>query len=120
MKLSVRLTRETIEGINDLKKILEEESQFAGLSLTNGFVVNYAYQESKEINWNSLISTKCTSKERKDILEIKTNLTLSQATIDGINELKKELPQYLENISHITTSYVILLVIRSALMQRAK
>lgn len=118
MKLSVRLARETIQGINELKRILEEDSQFAGLSLTNGFVVNQAYQEAKNSDWKTVIETKRVPKDSKEILEVKTNLTLSQATIEGINEMKKELPQYLESVSYVTTSYVIRLIIRGALIHR--
>lgn len=118
MKLSVRLARETIQGISELKGILEEDSRFAGLSLTNGFVVNQAYQEAKNSDWKTVIGTKRVPKDSKEILEVKTNLTLSQATIDGINEMKKELPQYFEDVSYVTTSYVIRLIIRGALILR--
>ena len=119
MKLSVRLARETIHGINELKEILDKEDRYKGTSLTNGFVVNQAYEETKEINWEDVISVKRIPKDSKEILEVKTNLTLSQATIDGINELKKELPQYLD-VSYVTTSFVIRLIIRGALLLRDK
>lgn len=117
MKLSVRLARETIHGINELKDILEKEDRYKGTSLTNGFVVNQAYEETKKINWEDVISAKRIPKDNKEILEVKTNLTLSQATIDGINELKQELPQYLD-VSYVTTSFVIRLIIRGALLLR--
>lgn len=120
MKLSVRLARETMQGINELKEILEEDIQFAGLSLSNGFVVNQAYQEAKDSDWEIIIETKRRGKQTKEILEVKTNLTLSQATIDGINELKKILPQYFEDISYVTTSFVICLIIIAALLKRDK
>ena len=120
MKLSVRLARETMQGINELKEILEDDIQFSGLSLSNGFVVNQAYQEAKDSDWEIIIETKRRGKQTKEILEVKTNLTLSQATIDGINELKKVLPQYFEEISYVTTSFVIRLIIRAALIKRDK
>lgn len=117
MTLSVRLARETIHGINELKDILEKEDRYKGTSLTNGFVVNQAYEETKKINWKDVISAKRIPKDNKEILEVKTNLTLSQATIDGINELKQELPQYLD-VSYVTTSFIIRLIIRGTLLLR--
>lgn len=121
MRLSVRLAKETIEGINELKEILEKDGLYTGLNLTNGFVVNQAYQETKNSDWKTIIETKRIPKNNVDKrnLELKTNLNLSQEVIDGINELKKELPEYLE-VSYVTTSYVIRLIIRGALLNRDK
>ncbi|EAC9603103.1 hypothetical protein KEB92_001471 [Listeria monocytogenes] len=118
MKLSVRLARETIHGINELKNLLEKEDRYKGTSLTNGFVVNQAYDETKDTaNWKKVIKTIRHPKDDKEILEVKTNLTLSQATIDGINDLKKIFPEYLD-VSYVTTSFVIRIIIRGALILR--
>lgn len=121
MRLSVRLAKETIQGINELKEILERDSLYTGLNLTNGFVVNQAYQETKNSNWKTIIETKRIPQNNVDKrnLELKTNLNLSQEVVDGINELKKELPDYLY-VSYVTTSYVIRLIIRGALLNRDK
>jgi len=119
MRLSVRLAKETLHGINELKEILGRDSLYTGLNLTNGFVVNKAYQETKNSDWKTIIETKRVPQQNVDKkpLEVKTNLTLSQEVIDGINELKKEIPSYLD-VSYVTTSYIIRLIIRGALLNR--
>jgi len=121
LRLSVRLAGETIQGIIEIKKLLENETVYAGLNLTNGFVVNQVYQETKNSDCQLTIKTKRFPKGNVDKgnLEVKTNLTLSQETIDGINRLKKELPDYLD-VSYVTTSYVIRLIIKVALLNRGK
>lgn len=120
MKLSVRLARETTLGIAELKKSLESEDRYKGINLTNGFVVNQAYDETKDIqDWEEIINAIRPSKEEKENLDLKTNLTLSQATIDGINKLKSILPNYLE-VSYVTTSFVIRIIVRAALILRDK
>lgn len=120
MRLSVRLARETIEGISELKDILENESQYSGLRLTNGFVVGIAYEETKDINWEKVIEAKRVPKNNVDkkSLEIKTNLVLRQDVFDGINDLKKVLPQFLSEVSYVTTSYAIRIMVRAALLKR--
>lgn len=120
MRLSVRLARETIEGISELKSILEQESIYSELRLTNGFVVGVAYEETKSVNWEKVINTKRVPKNNVDrkSLEIKTNLVLRQDVIEGINNLKKILPQYLPEVSYVTTSYVIRIMVRAALLKR--
>jgi len=121
MRLSVRLAKETIQGINELKEILERDVLYTGLNLTNGFVVNQAYQETKNCDWETIIKKKRIPKNNVDKrnLELKTNLNLSQEVLDGITELKKELPVYLD-VSYVTTSYVIRLIIKGALLNRDK
>ena len=120
MRLSVRLARETIEGISELKSILEQESVYSELRLTNGFVVGMAYEETKNVNWEKVINTKRVPKNNVDrnSLDIKTNLVLRQDVIEGINNLKKVLPQYLPEVSYVTTSYVIRVMVRAALLKR--
>jgi hypothetical protein len=54
----------------------------------------------------------------KKNLELQTNLDLSQETIDGINQLKKILPQYLPKLSYVTTSFVIRIIVRSVLLKK--
>ena len=45
MKLSVRLALETLQNIEELKKIISKEN-FGELKITNGFVVNQAFRET--------------------------------------------------------------------------
>lgn len=120
MRLAVRLARETKSGINELKEILKNEPLYSGLNLTNGFVVNQAYLETKESDWEMVIKNPRIPKDNidKKNLELQTNLDLSQDTIDGINELKRILPQYLPKVSYVTTSYVIRIIVRSALLKK--
>ncbi|MDF9412411.1 hypothetical protein E1B06_11970 [Brevibacillus laterosporus] len=120
MRLAVRLARETKSGINELKEILKSEPLYSGLNLTNGFVVNQAYLETKNSDWEMVIKNPRIPKDNidKKNLELQTNLDLSQETIDGINELKKILPQYLPKVSYVTTSYVIRIIVRSALLKK--
>lgn len=120
MRLSVRLARETVEGISELKSILEQESIYSELRLTNGFVVGVAYEETKDVNWEKVINTKRVPKNNVDrkSLDIKTNLVLRQDVVEGINDLKKILPQYLNEVSYVTTSYVIRVMVRAALLKR--
>lgn len=119
MRLSVRLAKETLDGIHELKEILKKDDLYTGLKLTNGFVVKKAYQETKGSNWEDVLKAERVPKnnvnEKK--LELKTNLNLSQEVIDGINELKKILPNYL-TVSYVTTSFVIRIIIRAALLKR--
>jgi hypothetical protein len=120
MRLSVRLARETVEGISELKSILEQESIYSELRLTNGFVVGIAYEETKDVNWEKVINTKRVPKNNVDrkSLDIKTNLVLRQDVVEGINDLKKILPQYLNEVSYVTTSYVIRVMVRASLLKR--
>ncbi|AYB40076.1 hypothetical protein [Brevibacillus laterosporus] len=120
MRLAVRLAIETKSGINELKEILKSEPLYSGLNLTNGFVVNQAYLETKDSDWEMVIKNPRIPKDNidKKNLELQTNLDLSQETIDGINELKKILPQYLPKVSYVTTSYVIRIIVRSALLKK--
>lgn len=120
MRLSVRLARETIEGISELKSILEQESIYTGLRLTNGFVVGIAYEETKDVDWQKVLQTKRVPKNNVDrkSLEVKTNLVLRQEVVDGITDLKNLFPQYLTEVSYVTTSYVIRIMVRAALLKR--
>ncbi|KLA32178.1 hypothetical protein [Bacillus cereus] len=68
MKLSVRLARETMHGIKELKDIIEKEDRYRGIILPNGFVVNQAYEETKKINREDFISAKRIPKDNKEIL----------------------------------------------------
>ena len=125
MRLSVRLAKETIDGISELKQNLENESTYSGLRITNGFVVGIAYEETKDFandTWGEVIRTKRIPKNNVDkkSLEIKTNLVLSQDVVDGINKKKKILPNYLPEVSYVTTSYVIRVMVRAALLKRER
>ncbi len=125
MRLSVRLARETLGGISELKNELEKESTYSGLRLTNGFVVGMAFEETKDFEdelWGQIINTKRVPRNNVDrnSLEVKTNLVLNQDVIDGIDRLKQVLPKYLPEISYVTTSYVIRVVVRAALLNRDK
>lgn len=120
MRLGVRLAAETKNGINELKTILKNEKEYEGLNITNGFAVNRAFIETKGSDWEKIIKSPeiITKNVDKKNLNIQTNLDVSQETIDEINELKKVFPKYLPQISYVTTSYVIRIVIRSALLKR--
>ncbi|GLF91628.1 hypothetical protein [Bacillus altitudinis] len=54
----------------------------------------------------------------KKNLELQTNLDLSQEIIDGINELKEMFPEYLPMVSYLTISYVIRIIVRSAMIKK--
>lgn len=123
MRLSVRLAKETLDGISELKSELEKETIYSGLRLTNGFVVGIAFEETKkfqEETWNQIINTKRVPKNDVDrnALNIKTNLVLNQSVVDGINKLKTIFPRYLSEVSYVTTSYVIRVMVRAALLKR--
>ena len=47
MRLALRLAQETKENIEALKQVLIESDDYAGLNLTNGFVVNQAYKDTQ-------------------------------------------------------------------------
>ncbi|NQI83810.1 hypothetical protein HO589_00410 [Streptococcus suis] len=120
MRLAVRLARETRDNINSLKEEIKATGEFDNLHLTNGFVVNQAYLDSKKItaeqNWDKVLKF-CSQVEERSAPKTRTDLQVNQTTIDGIAELKKILPQHTET-SYVTTSFVIRMIVRGSLLVR--
>lgn len=120
MRLAVRLAIETRNSIGALKEEIKATGEFDNLYLTNGFVVNQAYLDSKKItdeqNWDKVLKFGSQVEERS-APKTRTDLQVNQTTIDGIAELKKILPQYTET-SYVTTSFVIRMIVRGSLLIR--
>ena len=120
MRLAVRLAIETRNSIDALKKEIKATWEFDNLHLTNGFVVNQAYLDSKKItaekNWDKVLKFGSQVEERS-APKTRTDLQVNQTTIDGIAELKKILPLYTET-SYVTTSFVIRMIVRGSLLVR--
>nr|WP_014573487.1 hypothetical protein [Lactococcus cremoris]AEV59858.1 hypothetical protein [Lactococcus cremoris] len=120
MRLAVRLAIETRESINTLKEEIKSTGEFDNLHLTNGFVVNQAYLDSKKITsekkWDKVLKFGSQVEER-NAPKTRTDLQVNQTTIDGITELKKVLSQYTET-GYITTSFVIKMIVRGSLLVR--
>ena len=123
MRLSVRLARETLEGIEELKKAISVEPVYKGLRITNGFVVDKAFNETSDYNnreWEQVIKSNRTPNEEleKDKLEVKTNLILNKQTVKGINHLKEIFPSLdVLSVSYVTNSYVIRQIVKGALLK---
>lgn len=120
MRLAVRLAIETRDSIKALKEEIKATGEFDNLYLTNGFVVNQAYLDSKKItaeqNWDKVLKFGSQVEERS-APKTRTDLQVNQTTIDGIAELKKILPQYTET-SYVTTSFIIRMIVRGSLLIR--
>lgn len=120
MRLAVRLAIETRNSIDALKKEIKATGEFDNLHLTNGFVVNQAYLDSKKITaeqkWDKVLKFGSQVEERS-APKTRTDLQVNQTTIDGIAELKKILPLYTET-SYVTTSFVIRMIVRGSLLVR--
>ncbi|NKC59071.1 hypothetical protein HED34_03730 [Vagococcus fluvialis] len=126
MRLSIRLAKETLEGIEELKKIISIKPMYKGLRITNGFVVDKAFNETSNFNkndWEQVIKSNRTPNEtlKKDKLEIKTNLLLDEQTVKGINYLKELFPTLdVLSVSYVTNSYVIRQIVKGALLKHDK
>lgn len=120
MRLSVRLSTETLQGINKLKQIDTVREKFDGLRITNGNIVNHIFQnvfKEDDINWVEIInSTPIYFEDNISTDEIKTNLTVSDEVVKQIDELKEILPQY-TGTSYVTVPFVIRIVVRAYLLQ---
>lgn len=120
MRLAVRMAIETRNSIEILKNELKESGNFDNLRITNGFIVNMAYIDSKLITknskWSKVVSLASQIDERKSP-KTRTDLQVNQTTIDGIIALKQILPQY-TNTNYVTTSFVIKMIIMGSLLIR--
>ncbi len=120
MRLAIRLAIETRNSIEALKEEIKETGNFEGLVLTNGFIVNQACLDCKSITednkWEIVLEAGSQVDERI-APKTRTDLNVSQETIDGINKLKEILPQYTET-SYVTTSFVIKMMVRGSLLKR--
>lgn len=121
MKLSVRLALETLQNIEELKKIISKEN-FGELKITNGFVVNQAFRETiGNTDWKKIIQETSPLVQKKygklEDMPLKTNLTINEETKSYIDELKIEFPKYTDT-NYVTVSYIIRIVVRAALLKR--
>lgn len=121
MKLSVRLALETLQNIEELKKIISKEN-FGELKITNGFVVNQAFRETiGNTDWKKIIQETSPLVQKKygklEDMPLKTNLTINDETKSFIDELKIEFPKYTDT-NYVTVSYIIRIVVRAALLKR--
>lgn len=121
MKLSVRLALETLQNIEELKKIISKEN-FGELKITNGFVVNQAFRETiGNTDWKKIIQETSPLVQKKygklEDMPLKTNLTINDETKSYIDELKIEFPKYTDT-NYVTVSYIIRIVVRAALLKR--
>ena len=121
MRLALRLAQETKENIEALKQVLIESDDYAGLNLTNGFVVNQAYKDTQLLTeqdrWHEVIK-KGNISNNKPLKEKHTDLNVTKNTIDGINELKTVLHKYFPESAYLTTSFAIRIMVRGALLLR--
>lgn len=114
MKVTVRLSNETMQSIEKLKCYFEKDNRYSGLRLTNGNIVNNCFQliDTKTDLEKVIKSEPIIFKEdNKLVKEIKTNLTLNEDTINKIEKLKIEMPK-LTGTSYVTTPYIIRMVVR--------
>lgn len=126
MRLTVRLALDTLCGIQELKEELEKEELNIGLNLTNGFVVNQAYYDTKGVDWKKVLESPMKFDLTKDVSSASTrnNLNLQPTVINGIAELKKELLFIINDlrpanpIKYVTTGYVIRIIIKGSLLIR--
>lgn len=122
MRLTVRLSMDTIRWINELEKIYSIE--FGNLTLGQGHVVSKAYHCLK-IKYGNLVNVdketweqfktyspkvKATSIENYNGM---TSLNLSDETLEGIKEMQRILPDIFGG-KRINTGYCIQLIVKSA------
>jgi len=127
MKIGIRLSREAMSGIEELKKIYQESDALDEMRITNGATIGLALRELKKTNslenwdWESVIfGNQFVDKNSKaEKSEIRTSLTLNDDIIKDIEKLKKIFPNYTMT-KYVTTSYVIRIIVRAALMQKNK
>ncbi len=121
MRLTVRLSIETLTGIRELKKIYEEE--LGGLKINLGDVVNKSYANI-DIKWEEWVDIN-NQKIKLDYSNIedtneqdnnRTTLDLSEEVINVIKEMKEELPQIFK-VSRVTTGFCIKLIVKAALIK---
>ena len=125
MKIGIRLSREALTGIEELKKIYQENEKLDEMRITNGATIGLALHELKQIDslndwdWGPIIfGNQFVDKNHKaEKSEIRTSLTLNENTLEDIDVLKKILPKY-TSTKYVTTSYVIRIIVRAALKQQ--
>ncbi len=120
MRLSIRLSTETMQSISKLKQTDIVQEKFSGLRITNGNIVNYVFQtvfKEENLNWEEIISSDpIYFEDNIAIDEIKTNLTVSDEVVKKIEDLKDILPKY-TGTSYVTVPFVIRMVVRAYLLQ---
>lgn len=120
MRLSVRLGVETRENIRELKKEMQNSGEYENLKLTNGYILNQAYTEciphSSNNFWKDILQFNSEIKERQSV-KIRTDLQISEKTMEGISELKLIIAK-LTNTNYITTSFIIKMIVTGAIFIR--
>lgn len=117
MRVTVRLASETMSTMRVLKSFLETDSKFLDLNVTNGTVVNQAFEDIKNVHdWKEIIDFKNDLPAYYE-KPVKTNLNLNDYSISEIDRLKKELLDFL-TVNYVTTPYVIRLVLKASLLIR--
>lgn len=126
LRLTVRLALDTLCGIQELKEELEKDDLNNGLKLTNGFVINQSYYDSKDMDWKEVLQSPIKFDLNKNVNPASTrnNLELQEEVINGIKELKMLLPTLINEIrpgtpiKYVTTGYTIKVMIKGALIKK--
>lgn len=126
MRLTVRLALDTLCGIEELKAELGKEELNIGLNLTNGFVINQAFYDTKEIDWERVFLSPMKFDNNMDINPASTrnNLNLQEEVVEGISDLKMVFPEIINKlrpanpIKYVTTGYVVRMIVKGSLMKR--
>lgn len=124
MKIGIRLSSEALNGIAELKDFYNGNNLMDELKITNGATTGLALLEIKqkaslkEYDWESVIyGNMFLGKNNKaEKSSIRTSLTLDEDVISDINQLKIVFPQFTKT-KYVTTSYVIRIIVRTALSQ---
>lgn len=120
MRVTLRLSLETLKGIKKLKKIYEDE--FDGEFFSQGDVIYRAYKETEGSNWQDIkddprrISYSDISNDDFP-QDGKTTINLNEELSKAINDMQITLPSKF-GVSRVTTAYCIKLIIRAALLEK--
>lgn len=126
MRLTVRLALDTLCGIEELKTELGTEELNIGLNLTNGFVINQAFYDTQDIDWEKVFLSpmKFDNSIEVNPASTRNNLNLQEDVVEGISELKLVFPKVINKlrpanpIKYVTTGYVVRMLIKGSLMKR--
>jgi hypothetical protein len=121
MRVTLRLSLETLKGIKKLKKLYEEE--FDGEFFSQGDVIYRAYKETEGSNWQEIKDDTRRISYPADIFDGefpqdgKTTVNLNEELKKAITDMQMILPSKF-GVSRVTTAYCIKLIIKAALLEK--
>lgn len=124
MRLTVRLSKDTLNGIKKLQQIYEDELN--GLKINQGYAVYKAYMDTIDSDWVQVRNDTL----KLQVLDInesigsnkaagRTTLDLNDEVLGAIREMQLKLPSKFGG-KRITTGYCIKLIVKAALLKLEK